>query len=393
MLNIWGGSIQMRLFKEKLAWAAPIAVILIIALFSVNLFAQGDPKVRNLPVALIVNDAGDHVDAVKSAIKQISKGTADEEPMLAFTNEEEADIEKLFEDKKYYAAFVIPEGYNDTLQNAMTENSSATLKVYINQGYNMTGANYAKTALNTLIMQLSNQYSTNFLAQMDGQQIDAAQAAVLVNPIVFEEKIFNPITASTANGSAPTLMAVPAWVGALIGGFILFLSTSNILKKESLTRKQTLRLMGGQILFGIIIALFSGFTVATLAQIAGINMPGYFLVASFISFAAFCFFLLVTAITAWIGKPAITLFMVVMLLGMGVLMTPKEMLPDFFVNFIRPWVPIRFASEGLREIFYFHSGFYTGGSFLTIAGIGIVGLVIYVLSIFKPVRNQKTSAH
>ena len=47
-------------------------------------------------------------------------------------------------------------------------------------------------------------------------------------------------------------------------------------------------------------------------------------------------------------------------LGMGVLMTPQEMLPDFFVNFIRPWVPIRFASEGLREIFYFGSGFYTG---------------------------------
>ena len=118
------------------------------------------------------------------------------------------------------------------LQNAMTNNSAATLKVYINQGFNMTGANFAKTALNGLITQLSNQYSTNFIAQMDGQQIDANQAAVLVNPIVSEEKVFNPITASTANGSAPTLMAVPAWVGALIGGFILFLATSNIFKKR-----------------------------------------------------------------------------------------------------------------------------------------------------------------
>ena len=118
-------------------------------------------------------------------------------------------------------------------------------------------------------------------------------------------------------------------------------------------------------------------------------MPSYLLVASFVSFAAFCFFLLVSAITAWIGKPAITLFMVVMLLGMGVLMTPQEMLPSFFVNFIRPWVPLRFASEGLREIFYFGSGFYTGGSFNTILGIGIVGLVIFILSIFKPVKASK----
>jgi len=379
----------LRLFKEKLAWAAPIAVILIIALFSVNLFAQGNPQVKNLPVALIVNDEGDHVDAVKSAIEQMSKSTDGKEPMLAFTNEKEEDIEDLFDDKKYYAALVIPEGYNDTLQNAMTNNSAATLQVYINQGFNMTGANYAKTALNGLITQLSNQYSKNFIAQMHGQQIDANQASVLVNPIVSKEKVFNAITASTANGSAPTLMAVPAWVGALIGGFIVFLATSNIFKREQLTRKQTLHLMGGQVLFGIIIALFSGFTVATLASLAGINMPSYLLVAFFVSFAAFCFFLLVSAITAWIGKPAITLFMVVMLLGMGVLMTPQEMLPSFFVNFIRPWIPLRFASEGLREIFYFGSGFYTSDSFNTILGIGIVGLVIYLLSIFKPVRGQK----
>ena len=382
----------MKLFKEKLAWAAPIAVILIIALFSVNLFAQGDPKVKNLPIALIVNDEGAHVDAIQSAVEQMSKGTNGEEPMLAFTKEKESDIEGLFADKEYYAALVIPEGYNDAVQNVMTDNEPATLKVYINQGFNMTGANTAKTALNGLITQLSNQYSANFINQMGDSQIDATQANTLVNPIVSEEKIFNLITASTANGSAPTLMAVPAWVGALIGGFIVFLTTTNILKREMPTRKQTLRLMGGQVLFGIIIALFSGFTVATLASIAGINMPSYFLVAFFVSFAAFCFYLLVSAITAWIGKPAITLFMVVMLLGMGVLMTPKEMLPSFFVNFIRPWVPLRFASEGLREIFYFGSGFYTGGSFNTILGIGIAGLVIYVLSIFKPVRaNAKVT--
>lgn len=381
----------MRLFKEKLAWAAPIAVILIIALFSVNLFAQGDPKVRNLPVALIVNDEGVHVDAVKAAVEQLSKGTDGEEPMLSFTAESEEDIEDLFKDKKYYAAFVIPEGYNEHLENTLTANSPATLKIYINQGFNVTGANYAETALNTLVAQLNEQYSTSLMEQLGNQKIEASLANVIVNPIISEEKIFNEITASTANGSAPTLMAVPAWVGALIGGFILFLTTSNIMKKELLSSRQTLRLMGGQLLFGVIIALFSGFTVATLGLIAGINMPSYFLVGSFVSFAAFCFFLLVIAITAWIGKPAITLFMVVMLLGMGVLMTPKEMLPDFFVTFIRPWVPIRFASEGLREIFYFGSGFYTGQSFNTILGIGIVGLIIYLLSIFKPVRVKKTT--
>ena len=378
----------MRLFKEKLAWAAPIAVILIIALFSVNLFVQGDPKASNLPVALIVNDEGEHVEAVKAAIEQMSNGINGEEPVVAFTSESEENIEDLFKDKKYYAALVIPEGYNDAVQNVMTNNAPAALGVYVNQGFNMTGATYAKTAINALITQVGTQYSTGLMEQLGDQQIAVSQASVLVTPVVSEEQVFNKVTAATANGSAPILMAMPAWVGALIGGFILFLVTSSILKKETLTRRQSLRLMGNQVLFGIIIALFSGFTVATLGSIAGVNMPSYFLVGSFVSFAAFCFFLLVSAVTAWIGKPAITLFMVVMLLGMGVIMMPKEMIPDFFVTSVRPWIPIRFAGDGLREIFYFGSGFYTGQSFNIIAGIGIVGLIIYVLSVFKPVRGK-----
>ncbi|MNP01734.1 ABC-2 family transporter protein [compost metagenome] len=286
---------------------------------------------------------------------------------------------------------MVPEGYNDAVQNAVTNNAAATLKIYVNQGFNMTGANYAKSALNALIGQISNQYSTGFLNQMNDQKIDASQASVIVNPIVPEEKVFNAVTSATANGSAPILMAMPAWVGALIGGFILFLATSKMTKKERLTPRQSVRVMGGQILFGVIIALFSGFTVATLGSIAGVNMPSYFLVGSFVSFAAFCFFLLVSAVTAWIGKPAITLFMVVMLLGMGVIMMPKEMIPDFFVTFVRPWIPIRFAGDGLREIFYFGSGFYTGESFNIILGIGAVGLVVYLLSIFKPVRHKTVS--
>lgn len=384
MFKIEKGRETLRLFKEKLAWAAPIAVILIIALFSVNLFVQGDPQVKNLPVAFVINDEGEHVEAVKMAVEQMSQ----ENDALAFTEESDEDIEQLFKEKKYYAAFVIPEGYNDAIQNALATNTQATLQIYTNQGFNITGANFAKTALSSFITQLSNKYSTNFIEQLDGEAIDANKALTLANPIVTEEKIFHEVTPATANGTAPLLMAMPAWVGALIGGFILFLVTSNIFKKELLTRKQTLRIMGEQILFGVFIALFSGFTVATLGLIAGINMPSYLLVATFVSFAAFCFFLLVISITAWIGKPAITLFMVVMLLGMGVIMMPPEMIPDFFVTFIRPWIPIRFAAEGLREIFYFGSGFYTGKSFNIIVGIGLSGLLIYILSIFKPVRSK-----
>ena len=38
---------------------------------------------------------------------------------------------------------------------------------------------------------------------------------------------------------------------------------------------------------------------------------------------------------------------------------------------------------------YISSGFYTGHSFNVILGIGIVGLIMYILSIFKPVHAPK----
>lgn len=382
----------MKLFQHKLAWVAPIAVILIIALFSLNLFVQGDPKAENLPVALIVNDEGEHAGAVLAAAERMGQGRDGENPVVAFTRETDETIEEAFKAKKYYAALVIPEGFSEALHNALDNHEPARLDVYVNQGYNMTGANYAKAALNGLIAQLSAQYSESIRLQIGDQKIDASQAAVIVNPIAAKETIFHEVPAATANGNAPILMAVPAWVGALIGGFILYLVTSNITRKEKLTKKQSILLMAGQIVFGVIIALFSGFTVASLGLMAGVHMPNFWLVGSFISFAAFCFFLLVSAVTAWIGKPAITLFMVVMLLGMGVIMMPKEMIPDFFVTFVRPWIPIRFAGEGLREIFFFGSGFHTGESFSIILGMGIVGLVIYVLSIFKPERSPENAA-
>lgn len=105
---------------------------------SVNLFAQGNPQVKNLPVALIVNDEGQHVDTILEAVKQMSQGVDGAEPVMAFTNEKEENIESLFADKKYYAALVIPEGYNDTLQNALSNNEAAKLQISINQGFNMS---------------------------------------------------------------------------------------------------------------------------------------------------------------------------------------------------------------------------------------------------------------
>lgn len=378
----------MRLFKQKLAWIAPIAVLLIIALFSINLVIQGDPTPKNLPVAIVSNETG-HAGQIVHMLKEQMTGREGEPAALTFTQlQSEEEVRAAFDEKKYYAAVVIPENFNAALENLSVEGRAAEIQLLVNQGMNATGANLANSALGAMIDGMSQQVSEQWLARMEASNmtISANQVAAFADPIVTKVELVNAVGKASANGNAPLLMAMPAWVGALIGGMLLLLATQ---KMEILTRADRLRVIGEQIVLGAVMAVLSGFAVATLATWAGILLPSYLTVALFVAFSFFCFFMLVSATVSWIGKPAIMLFMIVMLLGMGTIMMPVEMLPTFFADYVRPWIPMRFAADGLREIFYFNQGFFTGTANTILTSIGLGSLAVYLLSVLKPVKQDR----
>lgn len=379
----------MRLFKQKLALIAPIAVIVILVIFSINLVVQGDPKPENLPVALVVNDDGEQATVLKKALLAQEKSVDGKEPMFDFTIvNDEKSLDQSFNDQEYYAALIIPKGFSEAVTSITKTNTPAAVTIKVNQGMNSTGANYANQGLSAVVDAVSNQVSQQVLSSLEESKhnITATQVKALATPITKNIESVNAVTKATANGNAPILMAMPAWVGALIGGMLLLLATQKI---KFTKRTDRLSVMAEQIVLGIVMALLSGFTVATLATWSGMNLPSYSIVLLFIAFAYFCFFMLVSATVAWIGKPAIMIFMVMMLVGMGTITMPPEMLPSFLANYVRTWMPMRFAADGLREIFYFGTGFYTGSPSNVLMGIGGGALIVYLLSALKPIKSVK----
>ena len=48
----------MNIFKSKLLWLAPIAVILLLVIFSLAFYPAFNPKPKQLPIAVVNNDKG-----------------------------------------------------------------------------------------------------------------------------------------------------------------------------------------------------------------------------------------------------------------------------------------------------------------------------------------------
>lgn len=48
----------MSIFKNKLLWIAPIAILIILAIFSMAFYPAYNPKPKSLPIAIVNQDEG-----------------------------------------------------------------------------------------------------------------------------------------------------------------------------------------------------------------------------------------------------------------------------------------------------------------------------------------------
>lgn len=48
----------MNIFKSKLLWIAPIAILIILAIFSIAFYPAYNPKPKEIPIAIVNHDEG-----------------------------------------------------------------------------------------------------------------------------------------------------------------------------------------------------------------------------------------------------------------------------------------------------------------------------------------------
>lgn len=105
----------MNIFKSKLLWIAPIAILIILAIFSIAFYPAYNPKPKELPIAIVNHDEGTSIQN-----KDINIGKNLEDKLLDSDSDtvkwvkvdNEKDVRKGLDEQKYYGAAIFEKDFS-----------------------------------------------------------------------------------------------------------------------------------------------------------------------------------------------------------------------------------------------------------------------------------------
>lgn len=277
-----------------------------------------------------------------------------------------------------------------TKQKAMQEKNKELMKpikveqanVYIkvNQGASMQAANISDTILTKMTSTLNEMLAKNNIMQLSAQNISipANKVNTIAHPVKIDKMIMNKIKDHQAMGSAPMLLFTPVWLGSLITSVLLYFAfrQANIIGKKE-------RLIGSlmQILVASMTAISSGF-IATyyITHVLDLDVSSPLQVSIYISIAMFGFIMLILGLMSMLGMKAIPLFMLALFFSMQLLVLPKQMLPQFYQDYIIGWNPFRHYADGLRELIYLNHDLTFNTSMQMYLGLAICGVILIIIA-------------
>lgn len=386
------------MFKNKLVLLSPIIALAVIFIFSLTLFPSVQPQTENLPVAIVNEDEGAELPnqqnmnmgkTIVDMVNKSSKTSTDEEPAVKWVEVKNMkDVQQGLDHQDYYAALVIPKDFSAKQATLQTPKpSSPEIQLLINQGMNTGAATMAGQILNGVVDNINNNVRTQLLEgfEKQGATLTVDQASTLVTPITKKVTNVNEIGENSANGNAPVSLFQPLWMASLASAAIIFIAISKIpfsTRKENLVRKS------GQILIGAVLALVIGFGLTWIAEgMVGLNIPDYMDTALFLTITSFCFFLMISAFLSLVGIKGIAVFALLLFFGAPLLALAPEMMSSFYRDWIYSWLPMRFMTEGLRELFFFGKGLTWSHSISVLVWIGIVSMLVILATGLK--RNSE----
>lgn len=387
----------MNLLKQKQALLAPILVLVVVVIFSLTLASSVNPTPKNLPIAIVNEDEGitvptkGEIHLGKIMVSKINEVTDSQKESavnwIQVSNEEK--VRKGLDDKKYYAALILPKDLSQKQATLKTVNPSPIeIKVLLNQGMNANASTMAGQILNNVVNQLSMNIRTEVLSELEKNNslISAKQASVLASPIVNKIENVNEIGTHTANGNAPVILITPLWMSSLIGAVIIFLGKK---KTNMTTSVNKFKVILEQIALAIILAFVAGFGITLMADWIGFTIPNFIDTALYLTIAYFSFHILISAVMSWVGFGGVGLFALIFFFAGSIIGMAPELLPKFTHDWIYSWVPMRFGADGLREIFYFEKELSFSHSMVILVWIASVSTIVLLASAFKQNKIQK----
>ncbi|WP_270181240.1 YhgE/Pip domain-containing protein [Alkalihalobacillus sp. CinArs1] len=375
--------------NRKMWVVLPVIVLLILAIFSLTLIPAVNQTPKNIPVAVVNLDEGAEIpeqgklNVGNTIVESMQKmaASAEEPPVQLVELSSVEEMMKGFDDQNYYAGLVIPETFSMNQGSLRSPNpTSPQLDVYTNEGMNRMATMVAQSMLDQVVTNLNEnvrkQVITGF--EQQGMTLSPSQAEQLATPITKQDIQVNEVGENSANGNAPVSLFQPLWMACMAGAALTFF----FLQKRS--RKQDLKARGIQLVLGLVLALTAGFGLTWLADVmVGLTLPNFVDTALFLSLVYFSFFVMISAVLSWIGLKGIGIFALLLFFGAPLLTIPTEFMTSFYHDWIYPWMPMRFMTEGLRDLFYFDKALGWNEPTSALVWIAVGSLVVLFSSRFK----------
>lgn len=105
----------MNIFKNKLFWIAPIAILIILAIFSIAFYPAYNPKPKALPIAIVNQDEGTSIQNNDINIGENLEDkllNSDSDTIKWVKVDNEKDARKGLDEEKYFGAAIFEKDFS-----------------------------------------------------------------------------------------------------------------------------------------------------------------------------------------------------------------------------------------------------------------------------------------
>ncbi|PTI21106.1 YhgE/Pip domain-containing protein [Staphylococcus warneri] len=418
----------MNIFKSKLLWLTPIAIILILMIFAIAFYPAFNPKPKDMPIAIVNHDEGTSIQGKKMNIGDKLEDKlldSDSKAIKWVKVDSEKDAKQGMEDEKYYGAAIFEKDFSkhamsktqkvvmDSKKAEMKEKvesgevpaqqaqmmakkmgnqsvdvKQAQLKTIVSQGSSLQGSQMATNVLSGMGDNINKQITKQSLQTLEKQnvKVDAKDIDSVTNPVKVDNEKINKVKDHQGGGNAPFLMFMPIWMGSIVISVLLFFTF-----RTSGNIKIAHRLIAsvGQIIFTVIAAFLGSFAyVYFMGGALGFDFDHPNRVATFVALAIMGFVGLILGTMTWLGMKSVPIFFIAMFFSMQMVMLPKQMLPKFYQRYIVDWNPFVHYATSLKEIIYMNHHIELNSTMWMLIGFMIFGAVSSLLA--AAIRKHST---
>ncbi|PTI13437.1 phage infection protein [Staphylococcus warneri] len=418
----------MNIFKSKLLWLTPIAIILILMIFAIAFYPAFNPKPKDMPIAIVNHDEGTSIQGKKMNIGDKLEDKlldSDSKAIKWVKVDSEKDAKKGMENEKCYGAAIFEKDFSkhamsktqkvvmDSKKAEMKEKvesgevpaqqaqmmakkmgnqsvdvKQAQLKTIVSQGSSLQGSQMATNVLSGMGDNINKQITKQSLQTLEKQnvKVDAKDIDSVTNPVKVDNEKINKVKDHQGGGNAPFLMFMPIWMGSIVISVLLFFAF-----RTSGNIKIAHRLIAsvGQIVFTAIAAFAGSFAyVYFMGGALGFDFDHPNRVAIFVALAIMGFVGLILGTMTWLGMKLVPIFFIAMFFSMQMVMLPKQMLPKFYQRYIVDWNPFVHYATSLKEIIYMNHHIELNSTMWMLIGFMIFGTVSSLLA--AAIRKHST---